>query len=144
MLVRVVSRRWNCKSMTARGRRPRYAHQLFSILFDDEISTLFSWIGTRFYFRSNRDQPATRLEKIPGFVQGFSTHGIEDHIDYACLFKRALPIIDDLIGSKLLYKIDVRLGRRGNHMCSSRFCKLNCKKSHRPSPSVYKDSFAFL
>ena len=44
----------------------------------------------------------------------------EDYIDYACLFKTALPIIDDLIGSKLLYKIDVRLGRRGNHILACR------------------------
>src|SRR5258708_12174243 len=99
---------------------------------------------TGLFFPTNRANPATRLEKIPGSVQGFSTHGIEDHIDYACLFKTALPIIDDLIGSKLLYKIDVRLGRRGNHICSSPFCELNHKKSHRPHPSAYTDSFSLL
>ena len=65
-------------------------------------------------------------------------------IDPACLFKMALPIIDDLIGSKLLYKIDVRPGRRGNHIRSLRFCKLNREESHRPRSSVYKDSFALL
>jgi hypothetical protein len=60
------------------------------------------------------------------------------------IFKTTLAIIDDLIGSKLFYKIHVGVGRRGDHICPLRFCKLNSEESYRASTAMDEGSFSLL